>query len=166
MKTICRVRLLWLITLCLGLSPLAAEEMFEKETLGKLKLGQKGAAVIKVLGKPESKGKEELWDAIGEAVQDWNYPKQGVTLAMSSEKKGGEKETFSITAVAPCQLATSRGITIGSTEAELKKAYRAEWDKEASEAGKLFVAGSIYGGVIFNLKGGKVVQIFIGAAAE
>jgi len=31
---------------------------------------------------------------------------------------------------------------------------------------KLFVAGSIYGGAIFNPKDGKVVQILIGAAAE
>lgn len=166
MKTIFRVRLLWFITLCLGVAPLGAEEMFEKETLGKIKLGQSGDAVVKALGKPESKGKEELWEAIGEWVQEWNYPKQGLMLAMSSQKKGGGKETLSITAVAPCTLATSRGITIGSTEAELTKVYRAEWNKEESEAGKLLVAGSVYGGVIFNLKGGKVVQIFVGAAAE
>jgi len=36
----------------------------------------------------------------------------------------------------------------------------------ALSPGKIFVAGSIYGGAIFNLKDGKVVQIFIGAAAE
>ena len=71
-----------------------------------------------------------------------------------------------ITAVAPSKLATARGITIGSTEDAVKKAYGSVRDKENSEAGKTFVAGSIYGGVIFRFEGGKVSEIFIGASAE
>lgn len=154
-----------LLTLASGLTPLRAEKMFEDESLGKLKLGQKAEAVVKSLGKPDSKGKDVYWEAIGEWVQDWNFPKQGLTLAMSSEKKGGARTILSITAEAPCQLATSRGITIGSPEADLK-AYRDLRNTEHSVPGKSFVAGSIYGGAIFTLKGGKVAQIFIGAAAE
>jgi hypothetical protein len=46
------------------------------------------------------------------------------------------------------------------------KAYIREYQKEESETGKTFVAGSIYGGVIFGFKKGKVTQIFIGSAAE
>lgn len=71
-----------------------------------------------------------------------------------------------ITAGARCKLATTRGIKIGSTEAEVRKAYQDVENKEESEAGKSFVAGSIYGGVIFTLEKGRVVEIFMGAAAE
>lgn len=161
-----RFRLLLLAAICLGISPLWAEKMFEDESLGKLKLGQSADVAVKFLGKPESKGKEVHWEAIGDWVQEWHFPKQGVTLAMNSRKKGGEKTVFSITAEAPSNLATSRGITIGSSEADLTKAYRDVWNKEESEPGKSFVAGSLYGGAIFTIKNGKVAQIFIGAAAE
>jgi hypothetical protein len=166
MKSISCAHLLLLAALCLGIGPLRAEKMFEGDSLGSLKLGQKAAAVIETLGKPASKGKDVEWEAIGEWVQEWHFPKQGLTLAMSSEKKGGAKTILSITAEAPCELATSRGIKIGSTEAALAKAYRDVQDKEAGEPGKLFVAGSVYGGVMFHLEDGKVAQIFIGAAAE
>ena len=165
MKSILRLHLL-LATLCLGIGPLRAEKMFEGDSLGSLKLGQSAEFVTKALGKPASKGKDVEWEAIGEWVQEWHFPKQGLTLAMNSEKKGGAKTILSITAEAPCKLATSRGIKIGSTEAALAKAYRDVQNKEDGEPGKLFVAGSIYGGVMFHLKGGKVVLIFIGAAAE
>jgi len=158
--------LLLFAILCLGIGPLRAEKMFEDESLGNLKLGQEKDAVSKFLGKPDSKGEEVHWEAIGAWVQDWEFSQQGLTLAMSSEKKGGSKIILNITAESPCKLATSRGITINSTDADLTKAYRDVRNKEASTPGKLFVAGSIYGGTIFNLKDGKVVQIFIGAAAE
>ena len=73
---------------------------------------------------------------------------------------------LSLSAESPCKLATSRGIKIGSTEAEVTKAYRDVRNAEQSIAGQTFVAGSIYGGAIFTIKAGKIVQIFIGAAAE
>ena len=60
----------------------------------------------------------------------------------------------------------SRGIHIGSTIVEVTTAYGKVENKEESESGKTFVAGSIYGGVIFTFTDGKVSQIFLGAAAE
>jgi hypothetical protein len=157
---------LLLATFCLGIGSLRAQKVLENESLGTLKLGQGTDAIVKALGKPASKGKDVEWEAIGEWVQEWHFPKQGLTLAMTSEKKGGAKTILSITAESPCQLATSRGIQIGSTEAKVAKAYRDVQNKEEGEPGKLFVAGSVYGGVMFHLAGGKVIQIFIGAAAE
>jgi len=166
MKTILRISLRWLVVLGLGVNSLGAEEMFEGESLGKLKLGQRADVVAKVLGKPDSKGEQVLWEAIGEWVEEGRYPEQGVTLAMCSKKKEGAKTVLNISAEAPCKLATSRGIKIGSSEADVAKAYAKERSKEESVAGQLFVAGSVYGGVIFTIEKGKVVQIFIGAAAE
>jgi len=157
---------LLLATFCIAAGSLRAENMFEGDSLGTLKLRQGEETVIKALGKPAAKGKDVEWEAIGEWVQEWRYPKQGLTLAMTSEKKGGAKTLLSITAESPCQLLTSRGIQIGNTEAKVAKAYRDVQNKEEGEPGKLFVAGSVYGGAMFHLKDGKVVQIFIGAAAE
>ena len=46
------------------------------------------------------------------------------------------------------------------------KAYAAEINREESDLPETVVVGSIYGGVVFTMKNGKVVSIFIGAAAE
>lgn len=138
----------------------------ENEALGKIKLGRKAGELVALIGKPDSKGKETEWDAIGEWVQEWRFKAQGLTLHMGSEAKGGAKSVLTITAEAPSKLATARGIRIGSTIAEVTKAYGKVQDKEGSEPGKTFVAGSVYGGVIFTFTGGKVSRIFIGAAAE
>lgn len=144
----------------------AEDKPFEGDTLGKLALGQKAEAATKLLGKPESKGAPTHWEAIGEWVQEFNYPKQGLNIKLSSEAKAGPQTVLMISATAPCALTTGRGIKIGSTEAEVKKAYKDVFNAEESEAGKSLVAGSIYGGVIFTLTEGKVSEIFIGAAAE
>lgn len=144
----------------------AEDKPFEGDTLGKLALGQKAEEVVGLLGKPESKGVSTHWEAIGEWVQELNYPAQGLEIKVSSEAKGGRQKVLMISATAPSTLATGRGIKVGSTEAEVKKAYKDVLNAEESEAGKSLVAGSVYGGVIFTLKKGKVSEIFIGAAAE
>ena len=167
MKSISRNFILGIIALAACCNALGADDKWlEGEALGKIKLGQKAADVTALIGKPESMGKETEWDAIGEWVQEWRFKSQGLALNMSSKSKGGAKTVLTITATAPSKLATARGIHIGSTIAEVTTAYGRVQDKEESEAGKTFVAGSIYGGVIFTFTDGKVSRIFIGAAAE
>ncbi len=144
----------------------ADDRWVDNEALGKIKLGRKAADVTALIGKPDSKGKDTEWDAIGEWVQEWRFKSQGLTLNMASGSKGGAKTVLTITAEAPSKLATARGIHIGSMIAEVTKAYGKVQDREQSVAGKTFVAGSVYGGVIFTFTGGKVSKIFIGAAAE
>ena len=153
------------------------------DSLGGLRHGQKGTEVIKLYGEPKSKGENVEWEALGEYVQEWRYPDQGFTLQLSSEEKDGAKTVIIIKADKTCKLATARGIRIGSTWAELLKAYGDVWEREQGEApGKpadakaiaaavdhpqdTFVAGTIYGGVIFTLEKGRVTEIFIGAGAE
>lgn len=149
------------------LSPLrAGDKTVQDETFGKLRHEQKAEAVTALLGRPETKSKDKLWEATGEWVQEWRYTAQGLKLNMASDAKNGAKTVATITATAPCLLATARGIRIGSSISEVTKAYKNVQDKEMSEPGKSFVAGSVYGGVIFSFKDGKVSQIFIGAAAE
>jgi hypothetical protein len=144
----------------------ADDKWAEKEALAKLKLGQKAVEVAALVGKPDSKGKDVEWEATGDWVQEWRFKSQGLILNMASKSKGGARSILTITAMAPCKLATARGIHIGSTIAEVTKAHGKVQDKEQSVAGKTFVAGSVYGGVIFTFTGGNVSQIFIGAAAE
>lgn len=158
-----------LLTLFWIISPLplqAGEKSVDQEAFGKLTLGQKGEDILRFLGKPESKGKDANWEAIGQWVQEWKYPAQGLTLHMASGKRGGAKTLLNISASAGCALTTARGIGIGSSETAVRKAYGALEEKSESKRGETFVAGSIYGGVIFQFKVGKVAEIFIGAAAE
>ena len=136
------------------------------DSLGGVKLSQKPDAVAKLIGEPASKGKEVQWEATGDWVEEWSYPALGLKINMGATSKGGAKTVLSISATAPCKLATARGIKIGSALAEVSKAYKDAESKEGAEPGKTFVAGSIYGGVIFSLKDGKVTDIFIGAGAR
>jgi hypothetical protein len=156
-----------LLTLFCIASPLrAGEKSVDQESFGELKLWQKGEGVLRILGKPKSQGKDENWEAIGQWVQEWKYPAQGLRLDMASGKRGGAKTVLNISASAGCAFTTARGIGIGSSEAAVRKAYGGLEDKSASKSGESFVAGSLYGGVIFQFKAGKVTDIFIGAAAE
>ncbi|MEP2776325.1 MAG: hypothetical protein ABJQ29_05450 [Luteolibacter sp.] len=122
------------------------------------------------LGEPE-KGEDMMLDAIGEAVQTWDFKDAGLSVEMSSAKVGGDKEVFAITLRAPSKLKTGQGIGIGSAKADAVKAY-ADYKTEQEEANSLgdsgdkHLVGSIYGGMIFSFEKGKVSEIFLGAAAE
>ncbi len=144
----------------------AGMALLKKESLEGLSVDMSAADLTALLGKPEKTGKDVEWAAIGEYVQEWAWPKQGITASMASEKKGGKKRVLLFTAVAPCQRATKAGIRIGSTEADVRKAYGKYEDKETGKAGKSFIAGSVYGGLQFDFQKGKVSSIFFGASAE
>jgi hypothetical protein len=144
----------------------ATEVMLRTESLGALRLGLPEKDVLKLLGKPEKQSALTLQEADGKYVQRWQYPGQGLDLTMAAGKKNGAKTIAHFTASAPCTLATRQGIKIGSAESIVRKAYAAHVNRdEPAEAGTL-VAGSIYGGIIFNFTKGKVNRIFFGAAAE
>ncbi|MGB8169935.1 MAG: hypothetical protein WCF18_20700 [Chthoniobacteraceae bacterium] len=144
----------------------ATEAMLQREHLGALKLGLSEKEVLKQLGKPEKQGALTSQEADGTYVQQWKYPSKGLSILMTTgEKKTGAKSIASFIATAGCTLATERGIKIGSSESAVRKAYGAFADSEHKAANE-FVAGSIYGGIIFDFEKGKVSRIFFGAAAE
>jgi len=145
----------------------AAREVVHKETLGGLRLDQPVSEVIKLLGKPEKETKLVFQAADGNYVQTWKYPSKGIELGISAgSKPGGRKTVAFITARAPCELATSRGIKIGSPSAVAKKAYAAWVDPESSTSPDTFVVASIYDGIIFQSEHRRISRIFFGAAAE
>jgi hypothetical protein len=151
----------------IGSVALAANEFpYAKEQVGKLHLGLSEKVVKQIIPGKLTRGPEQKQGADGQYHQEWKYPADGLTLGMVSEKKGAPKSIESITITSPSKLQTQRGIGIGSTEAEVAKAYGPFRNAEESKPGELLVAGSIFGGVMFNFQQGKVSQIFIGAAAE
>jgi hypothetical protein len=151
----------------MGSGAIAANEFpYGKEQVGKLHLDLSAKEVRQIIPGQPTSGPEELWDADGEYHQEWRYTAAGIILGMVAKKKGGPLSIWSITITSPSTLQTQRGIRIGSTEAEVVKAYGRFRSAEDSRPGEFFVAGSIFGGVMFDFQQGRVKRIFIGAAAE
>jgi hypothetical protein len=137
------------------------------EALGGLRINLPEKDVLRLLGQPARRGKLVFQEADNSYVQDWHYPEKGIDLSMSAgEKKTGPKTIVTITAFAPCTLATRKGIKIGSAESAVRKAYAMFVDRDTTAEPGTYVVGSIYGGIIFNFENGRVSRIFLGAAAE
>jgi len=139
-------------------------ELLKTESIGELKIGLSGIKIKELIGEPEEKSKAEEWGADGEIHQNWIYKKEGVSLEMIG-KDVSNQLINSITITAPFKFKTSRQIGIGSLIEEVKTAYDKEIDKSGSDSDNI-VAGSVYGGIIFNFEEGKVKGVFIGSGAE
>lgn len=158
-------------TMLLGLmcgSTFAADDfaLLKSERIGNLRIGQPEDEVKKIIQCPLKQGIGQFWDADGAYHQEWKFIGCGITVGMVSEREKSPKTIAYISVKSPNPLKTLRGIHIGSTEKDVINAYKADWDLNESKASTSFVAGSIYGGVIFEFKQGKVSSIFLGAAAE
>lgn len=136
------------------------------ESLGKIILGISGDSVLAYFQEPDIRGPIHLLPAIGSYVQEWDYQNLGITLEMASDDSLGLKRVLSVSATTPCSLSTKKGIKIGSDISSVEKAYENFKNKENSKENTSFVAGSIYGGLVFSIENGKVSKIFIGASAE
>lgn len=137
------------------------------ELLGPLRLGMPADAALRVAGCKAGLGPESEEGATGDYVRQARLPACGLEFKLAGARKGGAKHVAGITVKAPSRLVTSRGIGIGASEAQVTAAYGRFRDGDgASKPGEVFVAGSIYDGLIFTFKGGRVAEIFLGAAAE
>lgn len=144
-------------------------DLMRKESLGSLRLELAGTAVRNLFGEPNEKSKQVVWGADGEEHQTWYYKSKGIELDMMGPKS--KQEINMITINKPCTLKTGRGIGIGSTKKEVFNAYKKEINHDSSNPEMqtdpdTVVAGTVYGGVIFNFRNDQVSKIFIGAAAE
>ncbi len=140
--------------------------LMKEESLGKLTIALPADQVIQLIGNPQKKDSTIIWGADGLYHQSWYYPKQGITLNMVSDTEKELQTIFFIKLVSPSTLETKRGIKIGSSVDEVIRTYGKEQETETSVPGQSFVAGSIYGGLIFTFENGLVNEIFLGAAAE
>lgn len=162
--------LLLSLVLAAGKMLVSAEEpgdaLLKKEHLGPLRLGQREEEVRRLLGKPDRRGPVVHQEADGSFVQDWQYPGKGLELLFSGAERNGPRRLAHILAQAPCPWKTAGGVGIGSPENEARKIYGRWEERDAPRDPETLVAGSVYGGVIFNFEGGRVARIFFGAAAE
>jgi hypothetical protein len=140
--------------------------LMKSESIGPAKIGLPGDSLLQYFSQPDSMGPIQMSQASGDYIQNWEYYKIGIKFEMESHDSVGLKRVSSIEVFSPCTLSTKKGIKIGSGLDEVKKEYGEYEDKENSDQKSSFVAGSIYGGVIFSIQDGKVNQIFIGASAE
>ncbi|MEL7035784.1 MAG: hypothetical protein AAFO04_09240 [Cyanobacteria bacterium J06592_8] len=141
-------------------------DLLYSERFGELKIDLTAAKVIESFGEPQSKGEQEFWGADGLYHQKWHYPQQGIILDMAAEKEQGSATVSSVRIQAPSPLKTQRGIGIGDSSAKVKQAYGQEEDEAAPISAEYFVAGSVYGGLIFTFKDNIVTEMFLGAIAE
>lgn len=135
-----------------------------KETIGPLALGMAADDVVAQLGQPEEKSDAKIWGADHMEHQFWYYPAKGIEIG--TVKKDGTQHVERIVIKDSCAYETQRGIKIGSSAAEVQAAYQDVINPGDSHHGKRIVCGTVYGGIIFDLKNDAVSSIFIGAAAE
>lgn len=166
---------------CVDTETLSAEscrvERLGEERLGDLSLGLPMAEVMKILGPADEVGEPFEEGATGDIVTSYAWKKKGIRIdsARSSVEPdpnpAGSAPTMieyarSIDVSAPFSGKTRRGVAIGALEADVVRAYAETLDPEASRQGEKVVAGSLFGGIIFTIEGGRVTSIFLGAAAE
>ncbi len=141
-------------------------DLMDKEALGQLKLNMTESQLTEKIGKPNTKSKAQVWGADGFEHSTWSFTKIGLSIDMQKEVDSkAESVVYSITAKAPCDYATLRGIKIGDKKEAVLSAYRDEVDQQAGDDQSI-VIGSVYGGIIVGIKNGMVQSIFIGASAE
>lgn len=134
------------------------------EKLGPVRTGMTDAEVLAAAGEPKRKGRaRSAGEATGDFEQDWVYPGGSVTLA--ADRRDGPVWTVRSIAVSRTDgWRTQRGIGIGANRADVERAYTDVLSADYTDEEHV-VAGSIYGGIVFAIKRGKVGSIFVGAAA-
>jgi hypothetical protein len=174
----------WISTACTGEPPATVEQesapvlksadygqaaaetdLLATDGLGEIRIAMEASEITDLLGEA-TKGAPEMSQADGLYYATWQYPDQGITLGMVSDSAEGGRTVASIRALPTCELKTRRGIGIGASYDAVAEAYADVHDRESSNPKTDFVAGSLYGGVMFTFEQDKVSQILIGAAGE
>lgn len=153
----------------------SGSDIMQDGSIGGIMIGATEPEVLAIAEKEEMgnpfKGKDEMWEAFGQAVQPWLFPDAGISIDMISDEIGGPKTVLSITAKAGSKAATGKDISMGAQKADVIKAY-ADYRTEKEEMSifpeedDIHLVGSIYGGMIFTFEKGELAKIFLGAAAE
>jgi hypothetical protein len=134
------------------------------ESVGPVACGMPERDLRRLVGEPRRRGPRALEGATGLYVETWSFP-SGLSVKMSAEDAAGPWRVSDVFVRRPSKLRTRRGVGVGAS-AELVRARYAGHLDDASSGAERLVAGSVYGGLIFRLRGGIVESIFLGAAAE
>lgn len=159
-------RLIHALLLLLTVTALATPlKVVDVQKLGDLELRLESSQLLPILGKPAGQGKAVVEGSTGLTVKDLKYPKHGLVVTLAREKKATVWRVERFLVKAPCAWKTPQAIGIGSSEQDVRKVYGQLLDSD-SQTPEQLVVGTVYDGVIFHLKKGKVDSIFVGAAAE
>jgi hypothetical protein len=155
-----------LCTLPVGAQEHVDPSITKLQRVGPIRTGMNAADLIKLLGPAKLKSKPAIWEATGMMMMDWRYPDKGLTVSLGRRavEREGELNVEDFTVSAPSAWKTPQGIGLGSTAEQVRKSYAGKIDKGSGS--QQIVVGSVYGGLIFRLKNGKVYEIFVGSAAE
>lgn len=148
------------------------------EAIGALRLGMSTTEILTVLGAPTSKSRPSYEYATGLVIQSWNYPSEGLSLDISLDRASPVRTRFprgrapvakgtleSIAVQTPSTRTTSKGIQIGTEAGAAVRAYGKHLSREFGSPDRL-VVGSVFGGLLLDIKDGRVSHMFLGAAAE
>lgn len=147
---------------------MAADEfaLLKAERIGPLRIDLPEGEVARGIACHLRRGPVTPSEVDGDYYQEWAYPACGILLDMGAATPKGRQTIRAITLTRPSPWKTRRGIGIGSTEREVMAAYGRDQELETSVPGERLVAGTVYGGLVFTFHQGRVVRIFLGAAAE
>ncbi|MBX2877710.1 MAG: hypothetical protein KTR30_36660 [Saprospiraceae bacterium] len=145
-------------------------ELLEQETFGEIRLEMDSVSIIKIIGQPDSVTTINYWGADGGYHNEWFYNKLGLTIGMNRVPDHPNHKYQAcladrMTLTSPSKLYTARRIRIGSTRGEVLSNYKLAITDTVGFDNNL-VAGTVYGGLLFQLEQDTVVRIFLGAAAE
>ena len=158
-----------LLTAVIGSFPAVAADEFallKSERIGPLRIDLPERELERSIACKPRRGPVTPSEVDGDSYQKWAYPACGVILDMGAATPKGRQTIRSITITRPNSWKTRRGIGIGSTEREVMAAYGRDREMETSVSSERLVAGTLYGGLVFTFHQGRVVRIFLGAAAE
>lgn len=136
--------------------------LYNSESLGPLRAGMSDKEIVAALGKPKKKAKPQEEGATGAWVSAWTW--RDAAAVMTGDSKTGPSQARSVEIHGASKLATKQGIHIGSTRAEVEKAYPRSADDDKSDPNS-YLAGSVYGGLRFVFAKDRVSLIEIGAFA-
>ena len=135
--------------------------ILDTETIGGLKVGDEEKAIVAVLGAPKHRTKTEQEGATMEYVSDWKWPNASISMVSETGKPPWKARLISIGKTST--LETTHHIHLGSTRAEVEKAYKRS-DEDDGKPDQ-FLVGSVYGGLLFELEKDRVVTISMGPFA-
>jgi hypothetical protein len=138
-------------------------DVMRDESFGGIKIGLSPDEVVKLLGEAESKSEITASEADGMNWQTWFYPAKGCEVSFyQNEDQSWSSASYLLKETSTFK--STRGIGIGSTAQEVKKAYQKEIGRD--EGPEQIIVGTVYGGIVFWMTDGKVRNIFVGASAE
>lgn len=139
-------------------------KLMDSETIGVVKRRMAFENVKALLGEPDTISSVDTSEIDGGFYQSIEYLKLGVSIVISAHPDS-VKKVENIFINEPCILKTSKQIGIGSSLDEVKKAYGVSINP-GSYSEDYLIAGSVYGGIVFNFENLKVKSIYLGISAD